>query len=193
MSYPVWTMEGMVCLSCRRWNGRALCVSCRAGLRPGPDRLLSFGIARSGFVHEGAARVLVHRLKYEAMASAGRLLADEGMAHLVPPDAAALIPVPRTRWRTIRYGIDPAALLAGRLALLTGLPVVESLGPALSGRRHAGRVVSQRVAPAFTVTGGIPEGGVLVDDVLTTGITLETAATALGASVMAAVTATVSV
>ena len=82
----------MVCLSCRRWNRRDLCVPCRSGLRPGPERLLSFGIVRSGFVHEGPARTLVHRLKYEAMPAAGRVLAGEGMAHLVPPEAKALIP-----------------------------------------------------------------------------------------------------
>ena len=125
--------------------------------------------------------------------SAGRLLADEGMAHLVPPDATALIPIPRIRWRAIRYGVDPAAQLAARLGVLSGLPVVETLVPALYGRRHAGRVVSQRVAPAFTVAGDVPSGSILIDDVLTTGITLETAATALGAPVVAAVTATVSV
>ena len=183
----------MVCLACRRWNRRALCASCRVGLRRGPDRLLSFGIVRSGFVHDGPARVLVHRLKYEAVVSAGRLLADEGMAHLVPPDATALIPIPRIRWRAIRYGVDPAAQLAARLGALSGLPVVDSLVPALYGRRHAGRVVSQRDAPVFGVTGSAPAGSVLVDDVLTTGITLETAAAALGAPVVAAVTATVSV
>jgi len=144
-------------------------------------------------VHEGAARVLVHRLKYEAVEPAGRLLATEGMAHLVPHDAAALIPIPRTRWRTVRYGVDPAVLLADHLAALTGLPVVMSLSPALYGRRHAGRVVSQRVAPAFGVTINAPAGAVLVDDVLTTGITLETAAAALDGRVVAAITATVSV
>ena len=183
----------MVCLACRRWNRRALCASCRAGLRPAPDRLLSFGIARSGFVHEGAARVLVHRLKYEAVSAAGRLLAAEGLAHLVPPDGAVLVPIPRTTWRTIRYGVDPAAVLAAHLAALTGLPVIESLRPAVYGRRHAGRVVSQRDAPVFGVTGDTPPGAVLVDDVLTTGITLETAARVLGSAVVAAVTATVSV
>lgn len=183
----------MVCLACRRWNRHVLCASCRGGLRPGPDRLLSFGIARSGFVHDGAARVLVHRLKYEAVTSAGRVLAVEGMAHLVPHDARALIPIPRTRWRTIRYGVDPAVLLANDLAELTGLPVRESLRPALYGRRHAGRVVSQRDVPVFGVIRDAPIGAVLVDDVLTTGLTFETAASVLGASVVAAIAATVSV
>ena len=127
------------------------------------------------------------------MSSAGLVLAAEGMAHLVPHEAAALIPIPRTWWRTIRYGVDPAVFLADHLAELTGLPVVMSLRPAVYGRRHAGRVVSQRDAPVFGVSGDSPSGAVLVDDVLTTGITLETAAAALDGAVVAAVTATVSV
>lgn len=155
--------------------------------------MLSFGVVRSGFVHEGAARVLVHRLKYEAVLPAGTVLADEGMAHLMPPDAEVLVPIPRTRWRTIRYGVDPALTLALRLRDVTGMPVVEALGPALYGRRHAGRMVSERVAPLFTARGHVARNAVLVDDVLTTGITLETAAAVLGRSAIAAVTATVSV
>lgn len=183
----------MVCLGCRRWNRRELCTSCRGGLRRGPERLLSFGIARSGFVHEGPARVLVHRLKYEGMAAAGRVLAGEGMAHLVPHDATALIPIPRTTWRTIRYGVEPARQLAEHLSALTGVPVVTPLRPGFYSRRHAGRVAGRRDMPVFGVTGAAPERAVLIDDVLTTGLTLETAAHALVGGVVAAITATVSV
>lgn len=183
----------MVCLACRRWNRRELCAACRGGLRPGPERLLSFGIVRSGFVHEGPARVLVHRLKYEAMPAAGRVLACEGMAHLVPHDAAALIPIPRTRWRAIRHGVEPALLLAGHLSALTGVPLAMPLRPVFYSRRQAGRVAGQRDRPVFGVSGAAPAGAVLVDDVLTTGMTLETASAALHGVVVAAITATVSV
>jgi predicted amidophosphoribosyltransferase len=170
-----------------------LCETCRSGLRPGPDRLLDFGFVRSGFVHEAAARTLVHRLKYEGITAAGRLLATEGMAHLLPPDARALVPVPRTRLRAVRYGVDPAAVLGHHLSALTGVPVVHALSPALYGRRHAGRVVSQRDAPVFGLARPTPANSVLVDDVLTTGTTLEAAAAALREAAAAAVTATVSV
>ncbi len=183
----------MVCVACRRWSGRALCSACRIGLGPGPERLLSFGIARSGFIHEGAARTLVHRLKYEAVVAAGQILAAEAMAHLLPHDARALVPIPRTRWRTIRYGVDAAAVLADQLSGLTGVPALTVLTPALYGRRHAGRVLSQREVPMFGLAGRVPAGAVLVDDVLTTGSTLEAAAATLGGNVSAAITATVSV
>jgi predicted amidophosphoribosyltransferase len=136
---------------------------------------------------------LVHRLKYEGVLSAGRLLAAEGMAHLVPHDATALVPIPRTKWRAIRYGVDPAVVLADRLAELTGVPVAPSLRPSLYGRRHAGRVVGQRHVPVFALAVPPPPRSVLVDDVLTTGITLESAAHVLGGRATAAITATVSV
>lgn len=154
--------------------------------------MLSFGVVRSGFVHEGAARTLVHRLKYEAIIAAGHLLAAEGMAHLMPHDARVLVRVPRTRWRTLRYGVDPTAVLADRLSALTGVPVVDALVPPMFGRRHAGRGVSQRHAPTFSRSAEPPPGAVLLDDVLTTGTTLEAAAAALGGRAVAAITATVS-
>jgi predicted amidophosphoribosyltransferase len=115
------------------------------------------------------------------------------MAHLLPQDAGALVPIPRTRWRAVRYGIDPAVVLAHHLSALAGLPVVPVLRPVLYGRRHAGRVVSERDVPVFGLNGSTSADSVLVDDVLTTGTTLEAAAATLGVSVTGAITATVSV
>ena len=186
-------MWGMVCLACRSLSQRTVCERCRIRLAVGPERLLSFGIVRSGFVHDGPARAIVHRLKYDGIEAAGRFLAHDGMAHLVPPDARALVPIPRIRWRTMRYGIDPAAALAEWLATLTGVPVVAALIPAWFGGRHAGRDAAGRTAPVFERAAAVIRDGVLVDDVLTTGGTMESAAATLGSGVIAGVTATVSV
>ncbi len=136
---------------------------------------------------------MVHRLKYEGIEAAGWFLAVEAMAHLVPTEARSLVPVPRTRWRLIKYGIDPGVTIARQLSALTGLPVVQCLRPAFVARRHAGRAGHERVAPVFERVGGLSDGAVLVDDVLTTGVTLEAAAAASGGRTLSAVTATVSV
>ena len=66
---------------------------------------------------------MVHLLKYQAMEAAGATLADL-MASRVPGDAEMLVPVPRAQVRRLRYGVDPARVLADSLGEITGLPVV---------------------------------------------------------------------
>lgn len=134
---------------------------------------------RSAYAHRGPPRVLVHRLKYEAVSRVAELLAVP-MAPLVPTSASVLVPIPRTLVRRVRYGIDPAAELASALARLTGLPVHPRLRPPVAARRHAGKGRLLRPAPGFTVSGHLPRGAVLVDDVVTTGVTLQAAADAFG-------------
>ena len=68
---------------------------------------------------------------------------------------------------------------------------MDLLSPALFGAVHAGRELEDRKAPVFRCKDPAPTGVVLVDDVLTTGLTLETAMSVLGGSVVDAVTATV--
>ena len=182
----------MICLACRELSGVDVCWRCRWGLLDGAERLCSFGIVRSGFLHEGTARTLVHRLKYEAIRAAGVFLARE-LVDLVPGDARCLIPIPRTWWRTARYGIDPAAVLAQELSHLTAIPAITALESSAFTTHHAGRRRERRSVPRFTPTRRVPSGGVLVDDVVTTAITLEAAARSHQGGIIGAVTATVSV
>lgn len=164
----------------------ALCGRCAAQLRPAPDRYLAgAGVVRSAFVHEGVARILVHHLKYRGVVAAGSLLA-QAMAPLVPPDAV-IVPVPRLRWRLLRYGVDPALELAAGVSRLTGQPLARLLRAPLMGRARAGR--AHGTAPAFRPRAVPPGGIVLIDDVVTSGATMTAAASVLG-GVVAAVTAT---
>jgi len=122
--------------------------------------------------------VLVRRLKYEGVVAVASLVAEE-LASRVPADARWLVPVPRTLTRRVRYGVDQATEIATALSRRTGVPVVSALGAPVWARPHAGSARADRTPPRLTTRRPV-EGAVLVDDVLTTGSTLDRAASLLG-------------
>ena len=179
----------LVCLACRSWAGEPVCRACAATLSGGADTRLPTGLlVRSAYRHDGAARELVHRLKYQGLGHAAVPLAA-AMAVRVPAGARCLVPVPRAGLRRWRHGVDPARELARALGALTGLPVTAALRAPLWWPAHAGRGRAGRSAPQFRRSADVT-GSVLVDDVLTTGMTLAAAGAALGGAAMGAVTAT---
>jgi predicted amidophosphoribosyltransferase len=171
----------MICAACsiRSTAPGSLCRLCAAGFAGGGERRLDCGLlVRSAFAHAGPARLLIHRLKYGAEPSASGILGT-AMGALLPSGAAALIPVPRARLRLWRYGVDPALELAFAVGRATGIPVVKALAPAWWHQRRAGPAGALRGVPRFEAVRRIPAGGVLIDDVVTTGATLAAAAGAL--------------
>lgn len=163
----------------------ALC----APLAPGTERRLPVGLlVRAAYSHQGAARLLVHRLKYEAIRPAAARLAAS-MVALLPQAASVLVPVPRVRARAWRYGVDPAIELAVAIGGLASLPVARLLRPQLWSPRQAGRARAARLLPTLVAARRAP-GMVLVDDVITTGATLTAAHLALDRSAVGAVVAT---
>ena len=181
-------LRAMLCLVCCVPNRGVLCRRCSCELRQGTDRLVGSKLpVHIGLSHEGPARVLVRRLKYEAIRAAAGPLAD-AMARRVPDPDGALVPVPRVPARTWRYGIDPAKELARAYAALVGATVVDALTPVLWAPRHAGRARGDRAPVRFRAR-TMPHGPVvLVDDVVTTGLTLLAASAPVGA--VRAITAT---
>lgn len=167
----------MLCLVCHRPGRSALCLQCRASLRPAPDRVLAGGVRLiSGFDHMGPAKTLVHHLKYRGITSYADLVAGV-LAPRTP--LLPLVPIPRALTRRVKYGIDPGRILAAKLSALTGAPVAPLLGAPLHSRRRAGGDHRRPVGP-FRVHGPLPPAVVLVDDVVTTGATLEAAIESLG-------------
>lgn len=179
------------CLACAEWAGsRSLCKSCGHDLEPGSQWRLPSGVLIAGALrHRGAARRLVHRLKYQGVTEVADLLAGFMARHL-PSDAGAVVPVPRARLRLMRYGVDPALELARALAGRTGLRVERPLAATLWWPRHALRSRDGRGPPPFQVADSPTPGSVLVDDVATSGATLQAASAALGSDFRHGIVAT---
>ena len=165
-----------VCVVCSAWGEGALCSVCRRGLhRAAPVRLGGSLEVYAAFAHGATARRLVHRLKYTGIRCAAEVLAM-AMLEAMPSDVTALVPVPRALARHFRYGVDPAVLLAGLIGREAGIPVVAALRAPLWWPSNAGTSRARRWSPGFRPMQAAPAGGVLVDDVVTTGATLLSAA-----------------
>ena len=143
----------------------------------------------SAFEHVGAARRMVANLKYRRSLACARFLA-EAMAPLVPATATVVVPVPRALARRIQFGVDPGRELAIALAAETSLPVVDALRPPWWWRSHAGRRRVDRGPVTFRSVAAVPQGAVVVDDVLTTGATITGALAAIGVDEISVATAT---
>lgn len=142
---------------------------------------------RAAFVYAEPLDRLLPRFKFHHDLAAGALLSAlmvQALRRDPPADwPDALVPVPLHRARLRQRGYDQALELARPLARSCGLP----LRADLLQRVHATRAQSELDAAArrrnlrrvFEVRGGVPAHVVLVDDVMTTGATLEAAARAL--------------
>lgn len=129
---------------------------------------------------------LLPRLKFHRDLAVGRLLAQAMAATLSGcPRPAALVPVPLHRARLRRRGYNQALELARPLGRLLGVPVRAGL---LRRIRHTApqsrldadaRAGNLRGAFEVPARAAVPSHVALVDDVMTTGATLDAAADAL--------------
>jgi ComF family protein len=175
---PVWPPW---CASCgRSVPAGEVCADCYL------DRLPLTGV-RSAAAFEGPLRAAIHGLKYRGRTTAGRTLA----ALLVDPaasldlgrrDEVLVAPVPLHQQRQRERGYNQAALLARPLAAALRLPYraallarVRPTAPQVGLSRPARRV---NVRGAFQAAGVSSVRVLLVDDVVSTGSTLASAAQA---------------
>lgn len=133
--------------------------------------------------YAGPAREVVARVKYRNHRASVAWLAS-GMAQLLQPGAADVVTwAPTTLERRRQRGFDHAEVLARRVAAAHGLacrPLLTRLGgPAQTGLGSLDRRVGPGFRPVRRIDG---LNVVLVDDVVTTGSTLDAAGRALRAA-----------
>ncbi|MGH7193814.1 MAG: ComF family protein, partial [Candidatus Saccharimonadales bacterium] len=157
--------------------GARTCAGCRAAS--------NLHQVLAGTSYGGVAKELVARLKFSGAQQAARQMAAR-MSPLVRAAGiqAVIVPVPTATARVRGRGFDQAVLLARELSRRTRLPYLDCL--ARSGHtRQLGMSRRRRLSQlenAFRVTGTPISRGtsiLLVDDVITTGATLEAAAKTL--------------
>jgi ComF family protein len=178
------------CAACDASVGRtaAFCGSCAATVEPaGVD---ADGVGGAAFVYGGAVAQAIVRMKYESRPDLARPLGDL-LWRSVAPRAASLagvlvVPVPLHPSRLAERGFNQSALLGRRVARHLGAPFAPLAlargrdTPKQATLDRAGRLAN--VSGAFRARDAAAVCGravLVVDDVSTTGATLEACAHAL--------------
>lgn len=146
----------------------------------------AFSELRAAFVMDDGARRLAHELKYEGMTALAEPMARRMLDEITVNDAGMIVPVPLHRSRERARGYNQAAMLAREIAKLAGIDAderavrrVRDTAPLVKTMHRDERLAIMR--GAFEAVPERVDGRrvLLVDDVATTGATLDSCARAL--------------
>ena len=170
------------CNICAAPGAIGLCQRCT-------DLRRSFDGIRAPYHHAGAVRRAIHAFKYEGIRAAapqlGRMMADYWALDPVPVDIMAPVPMHARRFR--ERGYNQAGLLAREVAGRIGLKLEANLLERLNhvspqAQTASGSERMLNVAGSVAISTEVDLAGMrvlLVDDVATTGSTLDACAAVL--------------
>jgi predicted amidophosphoribosyltransferase len=133
-------------------------------------------------VYDDAARALVRAWKERGLRSLAHVAAEIVVEALARPEVATLCPVPSDPDRSLTRGEHPAVALARELGNRWGIPLSAPITRSRARPRQAGLALAARrgnVRGTFAAIGAAPASVCLVDDVYTSGETMNAAASAL--------------
>jgi competence protein ComFC len=190
-------MGDLLCASCCQKLPRLLPPFCQKCGKPESSGVLcpacwgqqtDIDGIRSVFRFEGTVRRAIHDLKYRNLKSIAACLATLMANYLRdnPVHGDLLVPVPLHRRRLRERGYNQSSLLAEKLGKLTALPVLDGSLCRLKDSLPQARTTTveerrRNVEKAFACQNGKLRGKtfILIDDVCTSGATLESCAAAL--------------
>ena len=193
------------CAACAAWGPAGLCIACERCVRWIDDRCcakcgrpsevpvprcrdcrggdLAFDRARAAASYEGPARDALKSFKLRGERRTARELARWMVpAALALGGAELLTWVPSTRRSEAERGFNPAEELARRLARALAVPTARLLRKTRETADQAGLSRAERrenLRGAFAANRRVPARVLLVDDVMTTGATVDECAAAL--------------
>lgn len=192
--------ERLVCRKCRKelpWVREPVCQRCGKPISD-PEKAYCadcsrsdhmYTEGRSALLYEKGIRLSVNRMKFynhrEYLPFYAACIWKAGRSCLCSWQVRCIIPIPMHPKKRAERGFDQTVLLARELSGLCGIPVLEDMLIRVrytKASRKLGREHRQKnLRGAFRVRKGakIPEPVLLLDDIYTTGTTMDYAAGAL--------------